>query len=240
MERLLPKPDSRAAAITMLGKTLDLCPEKVASAKPQYLTKLWNSLDRVTEPHFQYDLTFILGCKQKIMGQPPMAPNPLATAAAPIPPAAAPMAPMPMASMPMASMPMASVPMASMPMGAAGTFGQPPPVAPIAPPAAIPPAEPARGLYAASVLHGHEDIVYSLAWDPVTCTLFSGGRESNLLMWDQAGIQKSKMSLPGYSTAAIDCHKRGNFVGIGGMPMEGNAVPPMVAFFDVAQNWKSR
>ena len=29
MERLL-KPDTRAAAITMLGKTLDLCPEKVS------------------------------------------------------------------------------------------------------------------------------------------------------------------------------------------------------------------
>eukprot|EP00967_Tisochrysis_lutea_P126482 scaffold213957_cov21-Tisochrysis_lutea.AAC.1 len=58
-----------------------------------------------------------------------------------------------MASMPMASMPMASMPMASMPVGAAGTFGQPPPVAPIVPPPGIPPAEPARGLYAASVLH---------------------------------------------------------------------------------------
>eukprot|EP00967_Tisochrysis_lutea_P013392 scaffold14966_cov17-Tisochrysis_lutea.AAC.2 len=32
MERLLSKPDSRAAAITMLGKTLDLCPEKVRKA----------------------------------------------------------------------------------------------------------------------------------------------------------------------------------------------------------------
>jgi len=29
IEKLVSKPDTRAAAITMLGKTLDLCPEKV-------------------------------------------------------------------------------------------------------------------------------------------------------------------------------------------------------------------
>lgn len=44
-------------------------PLQVASVKPLYLNKLWAALDTVTEPSFQYDLSFILTCKQQIVGQ---------------------------------------------------------------------------------------------------------------------------------------------------------------------------
>jgi WD40 repeat protein len=39
---------------------------------------------------------------------------------------------------------------------------------------------------------GHEDIIFCLDWDPVTRCAFSGGRESSVIVWDQAGTQKHK------------------------------------------------
>jgi len=48
----------------------------------------------------------------------------------------------------------------------------------------------ANDTHAHTCWQGHEDIIFCLDWDPVTRSAFSGGRESNMLVWDQAGSQK--------------------------------------------------
>eukprot|EP00798_Chlamydomonas_sp_ICE-L_P001299 gene1299-32650_t len=60
IERLLNKPDTRSAAVTMLGKTVELCHEKlVTKCNPTYLNGLRKALGKVTEEVFCYDVTWV-------------------------------------------------------------------------------------------------------------------------------------------------------------------------------------
>jgi hypothetical protein len=59
IEKLLKNADKRAAAITTLGKTVERCRPKLGAANPAFLASLFNVLDGVTEPTFQYDIQWI-------------------------------------------------------------------------------------------------------------------------------------------------------------------------------------
>lgn len=87
MERLLMKPDTRSAAVTMLGKSVEYCSEMLLQrTTPGYLAALWRALDKVTEDNFQYDKNYITETLSKT-APPGGLPG---TAAAPTPPTAAP------------------------------------------------------------------------------------------------------------------------------------------------------
>ncbi|MEW5298650.1 MAG: hypothetical protein WDW38_000603 [Sanguina aurantia] len=66
MTRMIRRPNTRAAAVTMLGKTLELCSDKLLhSCSPEKLQKLVKALTLVVEPEFAYDITW---CNSIVLG----------------------------------------------------------------------------------------------------------------------------------------------------------------------------
>jgi hypothetical protein len=57
---LLRKPETRCAAVTMLGKTVELCLQQLTEkCDPNVLQDLNTALQKVTEDAFQYDINYI-------------------------------------------------------------------------------------------------------------------------------------------------------------------------------------
>ncbi|KAL6754804.1 WD40-repeat-containing domain protein [Haematococcus lacustris] len=84
LEKLVVKPDNRAAAITMLGKTLDINKDILHNAPHALYARLWSTIQQhVTDAAFQYDLEYISGVMSGLTVQQ----QPAAAAAAPPPPA---------------------------------------------------------------------------------------------------------------------------------------------------------
>ncbi|KXZ41903.1 hypothetical protein GPECTOR_248g612 [Gonium pectorale] len=60
MTRLLGKPDTRSAGVTMLGKTVEYCAEQLLRTPENILAAMWAALEPVREvPEFMYDLQYI-------------------------------------------------------------------------------------------------------------------------------------------------------------------------------------
>eukprot|EP00878_Enallax_costatus_P013830 GHUV01014465.1.p1 GENE.GHUV01014465.1~~GHUV01014465.1.p1 ORF type:complete len:654 (+),score=215.89 GHUV01014465.1:417-2378(+) len=97
IEKLLKNSEKRAAAVTVLGKTVERCKDKVAAANPAMLASLFSVLDSITDKQFEYDIDWINNNMQRTRTPaaapaPVAVPQPIPVAAAPLqaPPAAAP------------------------------------------------------------------------------------------------------------------------------------------------------
>ena len=83
--RLLATPEKRMAAVTMLGKTVEVCFMQLSErCDAASLAELHTALRSLTEPEFQYDVEYVCDC----MGwthNPPTPPAPTVSAPAPAP-----------------------------------------------------------------------------------------------------------------------------------------------------------
>ncbi|KAK9838956.1 hypothetical protein WJX74_006739 [Apatococcus lobatus] len=56
---MLDKPEQRAAAVTIFGKLCELCYDQILAADQEIHMKLLQQVDRIQEPQFEYDATYI-------------------------------------------------------------------------------------------------------------------------------------------------------------------------------------
>eukprot|EP00879_Flechtneria_rotunda_P021993 GHRR01023194.1.p1 GENE.GHRR01023194.1~~GHRR01023194.1.p1 ORF type:complete len:529 (+),score=198.17 GHRR01023194.1:416-2002(+) len=188
IEKLMKNTEKRAAAITTLGKTVERCKDKLASANQNFLQSLFKVLDTVNEQQFQYDIEWINGNMQR---QPPAIQSPQVPA--PV-----------SAAVPAAAIPQ-PVPAAAAPAGAA-------PVAANHAPSATPdPNRLALRLNVTGTFHSPslgsaqgDGTFFTLGWDPNSMHLVSGGREVPVTVWSNDGKVVHAIESPGMYVCCID------------------------------------
>jgi len=205
IERLIGKPDSRAAAVTMLGKTVDLCIDKFTAIPndPKYtepMRKLWIAMDAVQEPVFQYDIAFISAQRERIIARLAQLHGPaIIPALTAAPPAAAPPMPMPVPT-PMGGPPGVSAP---------GGIPTPMPV-PVPTPAPASSQGPVhvKQLRAMRGLPDIQSLVFSFNWDAVTRHALTASQDGCLRFYDGAASLRNTIPFHSHYVTAIDSFTR--------------------------------
>jgi len=217
---LLQKPESRCAAVTMLGKTVELClhllNEKCDVTK---LAELRSVLATVTEEAFRYDVNYI----DENMGW--TTPLPLSALNAASDPVAA-------SRRPLAGSSAAAAP--AQPM-------QPVQQQPQQPQASAAPvsATPIGRLVCKARFQGHTDKIFTLCYDTAREALVSSGRDGLVLTWGADGRMRDRLALPGQYTCSMDINPRTRSLFLCGVPKEGSTVPPSLMLYTLsdAGNW---
>ncbi|EFJ47799.1 hypothetical protein VOLCADRAFT_91776 [Volvox carteri f. nagariensis] len=186
--RLLGKPETKCAGITILAKTVEYCGQQLLRAPETHLASLWRSLESVKEDVFQYDLEYILGTLHALMppgsqlqGGDPAGGTAAAAAAATAAAAAA-----------AAAAPAAAAAAAPKQPAASSAAAAPPPPA-------APSAMTHLGCY-----QGHGATVFTLCYDATHGQLSSGGQDGQLLVWGHDGTPVSRMDVSSHFVCSLD------------------------------------
>lgn len=227
VQRLLLKPDTRAAAVTMLGKTVEYCHAQLEAANPVHLEALKNALGGVAEPVFQYDIGYITSTMHwPAPGQvPPPGPQPKSPGPTSAPahlenhhaPSAA-----PPASRSTASPAATSAPTAAESAAAAAPA---PSITQLIPLTHFPP---------------QTQTVFALSHSAVTHDLACGGREDVVTVYNNAGELSHRPHVPyGNMVVSMDHHPKHNMLAICGVTEDANSLPS-IALYDASNSYVER
>lgn len=186
IERLLNKVDTRSAAVTMLGKTVELCSDKLLQkCNRSYLTGLWKALEKVNEDVFKYDVDWIT----QYMGWATDSQVPTGTAAL-----------------------------------ASATAAMP------------------QALTAVNSYVGHTKTVFTMCYDVAHRHLISGGKDGNVIVWNEQGQVAYRIDIPIHYVCSMDIHPKNNMLFVCGVATETAKapVPPCIQMYDTNRRWAKR
>ncbi|GAX85809.1 hypothetical protein CEUSTIGMA_g13224.t1 [Chlamydomonas eustigma] len=214
--KLLGKTDNKAAAITMLGKTVESSRDRLLKSNPQHLESLFQALDKVREPEFQYDLDYIYDAleRPKPVNQPSS--NGLQHQVAP-----------PQAAAAQQVLPVVPVPAAP----TASAYSK----ATIAQPLSY-------NLQSYNTYHGNQGLLFTLCYNPLTGTMIGGGSDPYLSCWDvTSGQLMNQIQLPTTYSTFLDVLPKSNTLIMCGMQADQNgAEVPCIPSFSSAAPYHSK
>eukprot|EP00877_Chromochloris_zofingiensis_P012503 jgi/Chrzof1/7506/Cz02g26090.t1 len=253
IDKLLKKPDNRSAAITMLGKTVEKCSDKLGACNITHLSSLAATVGQITEPQFLYDIDYIkkhLAVFVPLPQQHPASaaalpsipiPQPVPTAFQHIPQSQAAVHTMQqVASQPMGAGP--HIPIAT-PVGDGVVALKAVQAKAIAEAAALASAPCSRShqLTAVGQWDGHGGAIFAMAYDAVHDNLICGGRDMSVMVWSKQGQVVHNIDASGMYVAAMDVDPRHNLLLMSGVSPEPNAaIQPRISIYDTNQSWANR
>ncbi|GBG71186.1 hypothetical protein CBR_g8489 [Chara braunii] len=217
---LLQKPENRSAAVTMLGKTVELCLQQLTEeCEPQKLQDLAAALSNVTDEVFQYDINYIEESMGWTRVQPQVAPLDQGGGGT-------------------------SVGM----VGAVGPVG--PVQAPIAAEnSGMADGGGTYGLRPVTSFFGHQSTIFAICYDETRQQLVSGGKDGVSITWSPEGQVVQTWDMTRHYACSMDIHQSHRTLLVCGVQKEdvttqagGMVSPPpppcLVAYSHAERGWQ--
>ncbi|GMH42967.1 hypothetical protein BSKO_10889 [Bryopsis sp. KO-2023] len=212
--KLLNNPDNRAAGLTVLGKTTELCcPQLISQCEGESLDQLRKAVQAITHKNFKFDIAYI--CSRMHWSHPLLTTNGKAEQDMLQPPPP----PMPQQTLDPSHTHSASLDQNLMPGLSLST-----------PPTSLTPV---------TSWQGHKDQIYAMCHDPLTKKLVTGGKEGVCVVWSEEGRMEQKVPMPDHYICALDMHPRRRLLfAVGVCSDKGKREPPCIALFSQDKSWQ--